>query len=354
MESVAIKPKRAQIKFNVIALGILCGLSLTGSFVCVVCAMLLPLFACPLAKHPEEKLAWVSCALPAAAVMVHTADLTLAIALLCPGVFPLLATRLLHPKERTGLKGVVVYLSLITLCMTPVLGALSRHMTAPLPDLVIEWVAQSGSAAPLLLRLAQSGLISLPEGYQADGLLSLLTESVVMEQMLLSFRRTVELFVQTQLPALITQACMLIGLFTALRVEHLNGVMLVVEVDPRRPAERKTHVTSPPGFRLLVLPPKFRIVLMAVLLFSMVLSAHAGLGHTLSMMLSQFVLTCFQLVGASVMVFVFAKKHPDHLIPIGIAVGLVYALLPSVLLIIGLSDSFVHYRTHKVREDSET
>ena len=354
MESVAIKPKRAQIKFNVIALGILCGLSLAGSFACVVCAMLLPLFACPLAKHPEEKLAWAACALPAAAAFVHTADPVLAIALLCPGMLPLLITRLLHPKERTGAKGVVVYLALIMLCMALVLGALSWRMTAPLPDLVMEWVAQSNAAVPLLIRLAQTGLISLPEGYQASGLLAPLLENMAIEQMLLSLRRTVELFVQTQLPMLLTQAGMLIGLFTALRVEHLNGVMLIVEVDPRHPGERKTHVTSPPGFRMLVLPPKFRIVLMAVLLCSMVLSSQAGLGHTLSMMLSQFVLTCFQLVGAAVMVFVFAKKHPDHLLPIGIGVGLVYATIPTVPLLIGLSDSFVHYRTHKVQKDSET
>lgn len=64
MESVAVKPKRAQVMTNVVALGILGGLSLAGPVPGVICAMLLPLFACPLAKHKEEKMAWASCVLP--------------------------------------------------------------------------------------------------------------------------------------------------------------------------------------------------------------------------------------------------------------------------------------------------
>ena len=39
-------------------------------------------------------------------------------------------------------------------------------------------------------------------------------------------------------------------------------------------------------------------------------------------------------------------------VPIG--VGLAIAMIPTVPRLIGLSDSFVHYRTHKVPKDSET
>jgi len=179
-------------------------------------------------------------------------------------------------------------------------------------------------------------------------------EPAVLQQMLLSFRRTVELFMLNELPMLLTHACILIGLFTSLRVEHLNGVMLVVEIDPNRPGQRKTHVTSPPGFRLLSLPPKMRLALAALLLLCAMMVSSTGISQTLALMGAQFILTCYQLVGASVMVFVFAKNRPDQIRLIGAVVGLIYAMLPTVPFLIGLSDSIFHYRTHKVREDSES
>ena len=37
-----------------------------------------------------------------------------------------------------------------------------------------------------------------------------------------------------------------------------------------------------------------------------------------------------------------------------LAVGFVYLFLPTVPLVIGMSDFFVHYRTRKAREGSET
>lgn len=354
MESVAVKPKRAQVMTNVVALGILGGLSLAGPAPGVICALLLPLFACPLAKHKEEKMAWAACALPCVGCLLQGADPLLAAVLLMPGMIPLWVTRKLHPKERTGMNGILLYICLTALSAALVLGSVFFGAQTALPDTAMNWLGRSESAGMLLMQLAQMGLVSLPEGFEPGGLMMQLMEPAVLQQMLLSFRRTVELFMIHELPMLVTHVCILIGLFTSLRVEHLNGVMLVVEIDPNRPGERKTHVTSPPGFRLLSLPPKMRLALAALLLLCAMMVSSTGISQTLALMGAQFILTCYQLVGASVMVFVFAKNRPDQIRLIGAVVGLIYAMLPTVPFLIGLSDSIFHYRTHKVREDSES
>ena len=355
VDSIAVKPKRAQVMTNVIALGILCGLSLASVLVSGLCAMLLPLFACPLARHQkEEKLAWAACAFPAIGCLLRGGDPVLAAVLLVPGMLPLWATRQLHPKKLSGLNGIVLYTCLSAMSAALVLGFASYSAATPFPDVVTEKLAESETSGMLLFQLAQMGLVNLPEGFEQSSLLSPLMQPVMLEQMLLSFRRTVELYMVNEFPMLVTHACLLIGLFTALRVEHLNGVMLVVAIDPNHPGERKTHVTSPPGFRLLTLPPQLRVALAVLMFASVLLLSSGGLGHTLALMGAQFILTCYQLVGASVMVFVFARHNPDQLRLIGGAVGLVYALLPTVPLLIGIADSFIHFRTHKVREDSES
>ena len=358
MDGITVKPRHAQIMVNVIALGVLSGLCLAVPAFGLLCALLAPLFACPLVRHKEEWLSWAASAAPAACWLVAGYDPAIGAALLIPALLPVLVTRVLPPKERIGQRGLVLYISLTTFSLAALLGIIQFRLGGPfaavLPDRAVGWIRQSEKPGELLYRLVTAGYVTLPDGCDGSELLRAFVTPRVLQQSLLSFRRTAELFFQLQFPLYAAQACVLIGLFTALRIERLNGVVLVVEMDPRHPQERKTHVTSPPGFRLFTIPTPMRIVLGCLFLLSAALISHEGLPTTMGLVLSQLARTAFQLNGAAVMVYVFAKRTPDSIIPIGAAVGAVYALLPAVPLIIGISDSFVHYRTNKVRSsDSE-
>ena len=359
MDGIAVKPRHAQIMVNVIALGVVSGLCLAVPALGLLCAMLAPLFSCPLVRHREEWLSWAASAVPAACWLIAGYDPAVGAALLLPSLLPLIATRVIPPRERIGKYGLLLYTVLTTLSAAALLWVIQLRLGAPmaavLPDRVMEWVRQSKQPGKLLYRLAASGLVSLPQGCDGSELLRPFVAPGILHQTLLSLRRTAELFLQLQLPMYVAHACLLIGLFTAFRVEHLNGVMLVVEVDPHRPQERKTHVTTPPGFRLFTLPVPMRIALGCLFVLCAALISHEGLPATAGLVFSQLARAAFQLNGAAVMVYVFAKRSPDSDTAIGAAVGLAYALVPAVPLIIGISDSFVHYRTSKVRNpDSDS
>jgi len=359
MEEIAVKPKKAQLMTNVIGLGILCGLSLAEPMLGPVCAVLTPLFACPMVKHKEEWLCWAVAAMPAAGWILSGWDVWIALALLLPGMLPLCVTRALHPKDRTGPNGILLYCCLAALSLAALLGVASWRMGATmaelLPQLVMDAVRKTPDPNQLLFRLASAGLVSLPKGFQRTDLLSRLLEPGLTNQMLLSLGRTVELFAQSVLPMLLVQISILTGLFTTLRLERLNGVMIVVEIDPRKPGERKTRVTSPPGFRMLDLPLRVRAGLFAAMVLA-ALFAHTGsLGQTFALMCYQLGSTAFQLTGSAVMVYVFARRSPDSIRLIGAVTGAIYVMAPTVPLIIGILDTFVHYRANKVRDpDSDS
>lgn len=348
MENISIRPGRNQIRTNVVALGLLSGLSMASPALATVCALLLPLFACPLAKRKEQKIAFFACAMPSISCFLHGADFELALILLWPGMFLLFFAHRFYTRERAG--DFPLWIGLATLSTGMVLVCVSSHLPLSVPDAAAQWVLQSEDPGMILMQLARMGLVSMPEGFSADGLM----EPVMMNQMLLSFRRTVELYMTQFFPMHVIHGCILLGLFISLRMDHLNGVLLIVEIDPKNPGERKTRVAALPGFRLLSLPPRHRTVLGLLVLLCVLFVSQEGFIHTLGLIGLQFSMTCFQLLGASVMVFMMAMRNEDRIKLIGAAVGLIYVLTPTVPLMIGITDSFFHYRTHKVRKDSES
>ena len=64
-----------------------------------------------------------------------------------------------------------------------------------------------------------------------------------------------------------------------LKCPACNGT---VKLDPEHPGERKARVVSPPGFRLMVIPPRLRWVLFLMALASLLLiGAQARLARSL-------------------------------------------------------------------------
>ena len=100
MDGIAVKPRHAQIMVNVIALGVVSGLCLAVPALGLLCAMLAPLFSCPLVRHREEWLSWAASAVPAACWLIAGYDPAVGAALLLPSLLPLIATHALgHLQE---------------------------------------------------------------------------------------------------------------------------------------------------------------------------------------------------------------------------------------------------------------
>ena len=171
MQTVALKPKRAEWTAIRIGLAVLCGIMLTVPALCAPIALCLPLLACPLVGRKEEPLAWLSAAVPAVSSLIAGYDVGYACSLLLPGLYPLVVTRFIPIPKRPGAKGMLLYMTATAFSLLVVL-AMAQHMLggtlhAVLPGMIVERVGQMENLSEFLRRLAVQGLVSVPDGYTA-------------------------------------------------------------------------------------------------------------------------------------------------------------------------------------------
>ena len=350
MERVAIKPGRAQLHALVLGLCAVCIAMVILPAFCAPLSLLMPLLACPLVGRREEPLVYVAAAMPAVVSLMAGYETVYSLSLLTVGGFALLVTKLLPPKNRVGMQGILWYMMAVAASLVLIAACAARMLGGPLwqslAELMADVISRHEQSALLLYRFAASGLISVPEGYAGNALLSQLFNPLVVRQMLLSFKLTIGNLLFDLLPSFFVQASMMVGLFTALRVQRMNGVILVVEA--QTPAHKKARVAVPPGFRLLTLPPRARwpITLMAVAALFL-LSAAAPVAQIVGQLCYTTFETVFMLVGAAVIVGVFSSKNPERKRLYGLLAALLYMMAPFILFLIGLSDQTFHYRTKR-------
>lgn len=352
MQTVALKPKRAEWTAMLIGMVLLCGVMLAVPALCVPLSLAVPLLACPMVGRREEPAAWTSAIVPVVAALIKGYDPFYAASLLLIGALPLLITRLVPMKQRPGLRGVLMYLSAIAFSLTVVLAMAVRMLGGPLQytlaEAFTEWVAQSPQKQMLLHQFAINGLISIPEGYAAQGLTGVLMETAYSREMLMSLRLTAEKLIAQELPSLFVQGCMIVGLFIPLRLERVNGVLLVVET--RTAADKRTRVVTPPGFRLLAMPRGMRGAAAALAVTALLLTISGSFAYTVGQLCYAALETMFCLLGAAVMVFVYTKNDPDRKTMAGVLAAALYMMAPFVLFVIGLADQTFHFRNPQARK----
>ena len=347
MEKVPIKPGRARIHALLFGLCALCTAMILLPELCAPLSLLVPLLACPLVGRREEPVVYLAAAMPAVSSLMAGYDTLYATSLALTGGLSLLATKLLPPQKRAGSSGILWYMGAVATALTAIIASASRALGGPLwqslTEMLVNAIAQHEQAGLLLYRFAAAGLISMPEGYAGSMALMHVFEPLFMNQMLMSLRLTLENLLFEMLPAIFVQASVMVGLFTALRVQRMNGVILVVEA--RADGEKKARVAVPPGFRLIMLPPKARwpITLMAVAALILMMS-EAALMQIVGQMCYTVFETSFMLVGAAVVVFVFSSRHPERRTLFGILAAALYVFVPFMLFLIGLTDQTFHYR----------
>lgn len=353
MQTVALKPNRAEWTTMVAGLVILCVVIMAVPMLCVPLALLLPLLACPLVGRKWEPFAWASAAVPAAASLIAGSDALYALSLLLIGLLPLLITRFVPVQKRPGAKGILMYVAALALALTIVLVMATRALGGPLQYVLAEaitrWVEQSENPGLILQQLAVAGLVSVPEGYTDQGLVRQLMEPAFNQQMLRSLRLTLEMLLGQYLPKLFVQSCMIVGLFIPLRLERVNGVLLVVEATSA--AEKRTRVVAPPSFRLLTLPRSMRGAVAALAVTALVLlMASSDMARIVGQLCYAAFETMFYLLGAAVLVFMCTKDDPDRRMLGGVLASALYVLAPFVLFLIGIADQTFHFRTPQAQK----
>ena len=237
MQPSEIRPQRAQLTAAMLGLGLLGVVMAVFPFTCVLLALVVPLLACPLAGRKQQWAAWLAALAPATISLLAGFHPLYAVSLALPGLCAMATALWLKRSKRLPAPAAILYemvaYAFALLCVVICAQAALGNAIAPgLAEWLVKRVQSSGNTGLLLYRFAAAGLIAVPEGYQKASLLSFAFDPVLIRQLLLSLRLTAERLIASALPSLFVQACMLGGLFTALRCQRLNCMVLLVEEGP--------------------------------------------------------------------------------------------------------------------------
>ena len=358
MPKLMLKPQKAQLTAWSVALAVLAAAMFLFPALCLPLALLTPLFACLLLKSRMQWVAWASVAAPMAAALLDGQDGLFSASLLLPCGLALAVT-CLPSEKRLGVKGLLWYLGASTAALTMIVFCASYALGAPLSDALTQTlmrrVQNAENQGQLLYRFAQAGLAGVPKEYRQAGPLAYALDPVLIRQLLLSLEETVRRLLESLLPQAFVQAALLGGLFTALRVRRAEGVFVVVEAAaPGNDGQRTARVAIQPGFRFLTIPPGLRRALVGMGMASLLLMyAEQSLLATLGLLFYTAFSAAFALQGAAVLVCTLAAKKPERLTAAGFLAAALYVLFPLALVLLGLSDSFVHYRAKLLRSDQK-
>lgn len=347
MQTVALKPKRAEWTALLVGLAILCGVMFAAPALCAPLALIGPLLACPLLGRKEEPVAWASAAVPVVSSLIAGYDAFYAVSLLLIGLLPLLITRLVPSQKRPGAAGMLMYISAMIFSLAMVLCMAVHMLGGPLqvtlPKLIVQKMSRMKNLGDMLRQLAMQGLVSVPDGYTLDSPVRPLVQATFNQQMLMSLRLTLEMLITQELPKLFVNASVLVGLFTALRLERMNGVLLVVEA--KSASQKQTRIVAAPSFRLLAMPRPLRMMMVVMALASfMLMMSYGALAQTIGRLCYATFETLFTLLGAAVLVFLYTKNDPDRKTLAGLLAAAMYVVAPFVLFLIGLFDQTFHFR----------
>ena len=359
MQTVALKPKRAEWTAMKTGLIVLCVVMMLAPELCLPLALAAPLLACPLLKGQtgQKMLPWLSAAAPACASLAAGMDVFYSLSLALIGLLPLLITNGIPQQMRPGAKGMLLYMTAAAFSLTVSLAAASRALGGPLQLMLAEelvrWVEANENRSQLLNRLAAAGWIAVPEGYAEQGVAGALMQTEHIRQMLMSLKWNVRMMIAQLLPGLFVQGCVITGIFTALRMERVNGVLLVVET--KTPAQKQTRVIAPPSFRLLTLSRGLRMMWALIAVTGLVLmtsqTAAVAVAGQMCLALAE---TVGCLLGAAAMIFLYTQNDPDRRVTAGVLAAALYLFCPFALLALGIADQIFHIRTRQAQKAERT
>lgn len=350
MEGVSVKPGRKKIKMLILSVCALCLLMVFMPQLALPIAVLLPLLVCPLVGQGQASVVFMAVVIPSAASWVAGYDALYAASLALPVLLPVLVTKKVPLPKQAGLEGMLWYISATAAGLLAVMAGAVYVLGGPLwqmiPDLYTRIVGSSEQAGLMLYRFAEAGLVPLPQGYENAQVLQQAFDPAFVQQLLLSTKLMLEKLMFELLPSLYVQTCLIVGVFAALRVQKMNGVVLVLEAQVK--GEKKARVAVPPGFGMLRLPPQARgPVLLAAVASLVLMMLDSPLWQIMGQLCYALFESVFRLVGAAVVTCVFTARHPRYKVLFGVVTAAVYVISPFVLFLIGVMDQTFHFRVKR-------
>lgn len=355
MQAISLHPQRRLIVSKQIVLCVLMVLSALIPALALPLAMLMPLFSCPLIRGKEQWLAYASLPVPALLSLLYGAHPVYALGLLLAAGLPVTVTALLRKEEIGKPRIFFVYTFTAAISAAVALLGITLQGGEGLPQLAareaVAFVMQHPQRTQLFYQALSTGLLPIPEGYSNVTLLNLVLDPVFISELKLALHTRVLQFVQSSLPSVFTNACIVLGLFTGLRVQRLRNAFLLVD----REEPKKIRVAVTPGFSMLKIPQNWHwVMLLFMLTYFFSLGAKGVLLILTGILYSTFE-TVYRLQGAALVCGWIIKRDADRRILAGIIAALLYLLLPTVLFIIGCFERLFSFRkpTEDDNQDSD-
>lgn len=340
MQVVALKPSRTRLAGMLAAVCALVALMALFPLAALPISLLLPLFICPLIGTKNQWAVIPGALAPTVIALLAGQPALYAFSLLFCGGIPAVATLLAnHAKAEDGTM-YAYFIGAYAFALALVLGSLQGLFPGRLAEGIARQVTDSVTASPdsliTLYRLAASGFISVPSGFEGRNLLGLMLDPGLTRQLSLSLHLTLSQTLYQLLPTLVVQICLLGGVFTALRVAKMNRRYLLVDAQHREPVK----VALTPGFSLLRMPRKCGGALTAMGLMGMVLAmTESAWCQQLSALLFASFVGGYALTGAAAALRAFLKRWPQARIAAGVLVAILYVLFTTVLFLFGVLDA---------------
>ena len=312
-------------------------------------AFALPLWVCPAFAKGDIGLALVLPLAPTAACLMNAYDPMLTLCIPVASYLCLLG-HTLAKRQRFSFtaEGLLYTVSIIVAALLMLLqigSSLGGPLFSGLSERLVQRVQGSLLSGNILYALASVGFLPMPEAYRnAAGLqlgnILLLNPFLHIEFInMLRLRLTEEL--QLLIPTLLMQGSILCGFFSALRSE-------------RAQAKKTGNPQAAPVFRSLQLPRREQQY-MLVLCIGTVLTSFSNqplISLLCTLMYSAFA-TVFQLLGAAVLVYRLARRHPRRITLYGALAALLFLVFPLALFMLGMIDQFLPLRTASFNHQEE-
>lgn len=312
-------------------------------------ALTLSLAVCPAFAKGDIGLALALPLAPMVAYLLGGGNLTLALCIplapyLCLLGF-LLAKRQRYSFAAKALLCAVAF-SFAALAMLSHIGTtLGGSLFPSLAEYAVQRVQGSLSSGNILYRLASIGFLPMPEAYRNAAGLQLgdiiLLNPLLQYELINMLRLRLTEGLQLWIPSLLMQGAITVGLFTAFLSE-------------RAAAQKAGNPKAAPLFRTLHLPRREQRY-MLVICIGTVLTSLSGQTFTTvlcTLFYSAFA-TVYQLLGAAVMVFVLARRHPQRTALYGVFAALLILVFPLALFLLGMADQFMPLRAASLNHQEE-
>ena len=327
------------------------------SFACLACcayllppaaflfACALPLVVCPVSEKGDLKFALSLPLAPAVGYLLAGHDTVFAVALVLLPYLSILNVFLRRHWHWSFSAGTAGFIAAYVLSALVIVLRLNEQLGAPvftqLSEYAVSRVEQSPLAGSILYRLLSLGYLDVPDAYRSAAMFQvgdlIWINPPLQTELLNMLRLRLSEGAFQWIPTLLMQGSVILGLFTALATERAR-ICTAAETQ------------GLPSFRMLRLTKREQGYLLTLCIGTVVPSLmDQTLPTLLCLLMYAAFAAVFQLLGASVFMYILSRRHPRRLPLYGALAAALYLLFPLALFLLGMADQFIDLRASGLR-----